>query len=58
MFEVFRGKTRVAFTEDEKCLPSKETMKQMRAEGYRFTKDGKPWNGGKDDGKNQHGVDA
>lgn len=51
MFEIYRGTTRVAYTEDERCLPSKDTVRQMRQAGYRFVKDGKPWNGGKEDGK-------
>lgn len=49
MFEIFRGKQRVAYTESDKCLPDKETIKEMIRAGYRFVKDGKPWRGEKDD---------
>lgn len=57
MFEVFRGKVRVAYTEHEGCIPPKETLRQMKAAGYRFVKDGKPWNGGSD-GKDRLRVGA
>lgn len=37
-----------AYTESEKCIPSERTLKEMRAAGYTFLKDGKKWVPGKE----------
>lgn len=47
MYEIFRGKQRVFYTESEKCLPDEKMRKEMVAAGYRFLKDGKVMRGDK-----------
>lgn len=48
-FEIFgQDKKRKAVTEDEKCVPNEETLRQMKAAGYTFARDGKRWTPGRE----------
>jgi len=41
LFEVKKDGKVYMSTKSEKCIPDKETRKQMRAAGYKLYKDGK-----------------
>lgn len=41
LFEVYRDKKRMWFTEYKECIPSTETIKNLKADGYKVLLDGK-----------------
>jgi len=41
LFEVYKGNTRVMYTECESCIPSVEDIKVIKAAGYKVYLDGK-----------------
>lgn len=41
LFEVYRDKTRLMYTEHEECIPSADMIKRMKATGYKVLLDGK-----------------
>jgi hypothetical protein len=41
LFEVYRDKQRLWYTEHEECIPSIETVKNLKAAGYKVLLDGK-----------------
>lgn len=48
-FEIFGpDKKRKAVMEDEKCIPKDETLRDMKAAGYTFARDGKKWTPGRE----------
>lgn len=48
-FEVFGiDKKRKFVTESERCVPDDKTLREMKALGYSFQRDGKKWTPGKE----------
>lgn len=41
LFEIYRDKQRLWVTEHEECIPSAETIKAIKAAGYKILLDGK-----------------
>lgn len=41
LFEVYRDKKRLMYTEHEECIPLIETIKAIKTEGYKVLLDGK-----------------
>lgn len=41
LFEVYKDKKRMMYTEDEKCVPLADEIKSMKATGYKVMFDGK-----------------
>jgi predicted ribosome-associated RNA-binding protein Tma20 len=43
LFEVYRDKKRLMYTEHKECIPSIETIKNIKAAGYKVLLDGKAY---------------
>lgn len=43
LFEVYRDKQRLMWTEHEECIPSNEMIKTLKAAGYKILLDGKAY---------------
>ena len=49
LFEVYRDKKRLMYTEYEECIPPAETIKNLKAVGYKVLLDGKVYKTAKGD---------
>ena len=47
LFEVYRDKQRIMYTEHEECIPSADEIKEFKAAGFKILLDGKPYKSSK-----------
>lgn len=51
LFEVYKDNKRMMWTEYESCIPSNDTIKSMKAAGYKVLLDGKVYKTTKEKGE-------